>query len=421
MLKKIKIAILGAGISGLSIAKLLKDNFDVEIFERLENPGGIARSKIIDKLSYHVTGGHCFNSNYPEVMDFVFNDILPITEWNKIERKAEVILDDFTVPYPIEYAIKHIFKYKASLAQEILSDYFSTKEDMESTNLFEWFEQHFGKVLTKLYFKPYNEKIWKKNLEDVSCEWVKDKLPIPDKASVLRSLFEDESDQMPHRFFYYPKSNSQNTFIDRLAEGLKINFNYNITKISHNDFSEKWTINDKLEFDLVISTLPLNELPLLIKDTPEKIIKRANQLNYNKLTTTLWKTQPTKNTWTYVPDKKKLAHRYIHIGNFFNPNKNVTITEAIGGYTLEEIVQNEAKNPFFIKPLAHHVSNHAYVVFDKNHKSATREIFDYLNHINLYSLGRFGEWQYYNMDVCIKKSIDLSKIIIDKYGNSNRD
>lgn len=421
MSKKLKIAILGAGISGLSIAKLLKDSFEVEIFERSENSGGIARSKIIDELSYHVTGGHCFNSIYPEVIDFVFNEIMPITEWNKIERKAEVILGDFTVPYPIEYAIKHIFKYNPSLAQDILSDYFSAKDQIESTNLLEWFENHFGKVLTELYFKPYNEKIWKQNLEEVSFEWVKDKLPTPDKASVLRSLFEDESDQMPHRFFYYPKSNSQNTFIDRLADGLKINFNHDVTKIAYNDFSEKWIINDKLQFDLVISTLPLNELPSLITDAPQKIIECANRLCYNKLTTTLWETQPTKSTWTYVPNRNKLAHRYIHIGNFFNPNKNVTITEAIGRYTIEEIVESEANNPFFIKPLAHHVSNHAYVVFDKNHESATREIFDYLNHISLYSLGRFGEWQYYNMDVCIKKSIDLSKIIIDKYGHRNRD
>ena len=420
MSKKNKIAVLGAGISGLSIAKMLNSEFDVEVFERLHQTGGIARSEIIDQLSYHVTGGHCFNSIYPDVMDFVFNEVMPLTEWNKIERKAEVALGNFTVPYPIEYAIKHIFKHDPQLALNILSNYFSTNHQMKSNNLLEWFENHFGTVLTELYFKPYNEKIWKKNLEEVSFEWVKDKLPIPDKASVLRSLFEDESDQMPHRFFYYPKSNSQNTFIDRLANGSKVNFNYNIHKIAYNDLSKKWIINNELEFDLVISTLPLNELPSLITDAPQTVVETAKQLRYNKLTTTLWETQPTNCTWTYVPSKSKLAHRYIHIGNFFKPHKNVTITEAIGSYSLEEIAQSEANNPFFIKPLAHHVSDHAYVVFDKNHGSATQEIFDYLKQINLYTLGRFGEWQYYNMDICIKKSIDLSEIIIGKYGNSGR-
>ncbi|MFG5125600.1 NAD(P)-binding protein, partial [Campylobacter lari] len=40
-----KICIIGAGISGMSLARLLKDDFEVEILEKKDVIGGIARTK----------------------------------------------------------------------------------------------------------------------------------------------------------------------------------------------------------------------------------------------------------------------------------------------------------------------------------------------------------------------------------------
>jgi len=411
-----KIAILGAGISGLSIAKLLKNNFEVQIFEQENKPGGIAKTELTNGIAYHHTGGHCFNSQHSEVLDFVFDHIMPREDWNMVNRKAKIQLDNFEVPYPIEYALKDIHKQDPNLALNIASDYFSSDSRANSENLLQWFENNFGKTLTDVYFKPYNEKIWNKRLEEMSPIWVKDKLPVPDKPSFLRSLIETENDQMPHRFFFYPKSNDQNTFISKLAQDLNINYNYTINKIDYNTSLKKWTLNNEGDFDLVISTIPLNILPQLVSNVPNHVLDNAKKLKYNQLTTMLWQSQPTENTWTYIPNKAKLAHRYIHIGNFFTPVQNFTITEAIGTYSFEEMAQSEKGNSFFIKPIAHHVSNHAYVVFDHEYETAKKEILSYLNQIQLYTLGRFGEWQYYNMDICIKRSIELSKSIIEKYG-----
>jgi len=65
------------------------------------------------------------------------------------------------------------------------------------------------------------------------------------------------------------------------------------------------------------------------------------------------------------------------------------------------------KDPFLIKPLDHNVSDHAYVVFDENRDAAVQHIQSYLKQIGLVSIGRFGQWEYFNMDVCMKQSHDL--------------
>ena len=65
------------------------------------------------------------------------------------------------------------------------------------------------------------------------------------------------------------------------------------------------------------------------------------------------------------------------------------------------------KDPFLVRPLDYHISDHAYVVFDENRESSVSHIQKYLESIGLYSIGRFGQWEYFNMDVCMKQCLNL--------------
>ena len=112
--------------------------------------------------------------------------------------------------------------------------------------------------------------------------------------------------------------------------------------------------------------------------------------------------------WSVIcKENSTFFHRYIHIGNFYLPRKNYTITETVGNKTYEEMVENGKKDSFLLKPLAYNVSNHAYVVFDQNYNNSVEVIKSYLSKVGIQTLGRFGEWEYYNMDICIKKAIEL--------------
>jgi len=412
-----KIGILGAGISGLSIGRLLNDTYDVTLIEKKSLPGGIARTKDVEGVSYHVTGGHCFNSKHKDVLDFVFGQILPKESWHLINRNSMIQLKDgLEVPYPIEYSIKKIYQHDKILASNIIKDFLSTNENTYN-NLDEWFRGKFGETLAKIYFLPYNKKIWNRDPKFMDPSWVKDKLPIPDKDSFISALLEEVSDSMPHSKFYYPNTNNQNTFIDNLAGGLNIIYDTNVKLITYNNKENNWLINNSYEFDLIINTLPLNILPRLINHCPDSVVDAAGLLKYNKVSTMLWESRPTTKTWTYLPDPKSIFHRYIHIGNFFKPNSNYTITEVIGDISRDEIAEHGKLDKFLIRPVDNNVSEHAYVVYDSNYNHCKNIVMEYLNDIGLYTLGRFGEWEYYNMDICIKKSIELKEKITRNFAD----
>jgi protoporphyrinogen oxidase len=225
-------------------------------------------------------------------------------------------------------------------------------------------------------------------------------------------LIGTEHDAMPHAVFNYPNNNTQNQFIEALGNGLVITTEYKVSKIERS--GADWLINGEKRVDILISTMPLNIIPFVLADAPDEIKSAARLLRYNKISNMLWETDEIGSTWTYCPDPSTIFHRHIHIGNFLAPKSNITITEVIGDIS-PEVMENEgAKFEYLKKPIDYHISDHAYVVFDSHYFDSVRKLKDYLKSINIHTLGRFGEWEYYNMDICIESAMRIAKKLTNK-------
>ena len=67
-----KIAILGAGISGVAAARMLaEDGHDVTVFEKSERAGGLCKSRVVDGFTFYDAGGHIMFSKRQDVMDWM--------------------------------------------------------------------------------------------------------------------------------------------------------------------------------------------------------------------------------------------------------------------------------------------------------------------------------------------------------------
>jgi len=84
-----KICIVGSGISGLTAGRVLSKDHEVTVYEKQSLIGGIARTKVVEGVNYHMVGGHCLNSKNKEVMDFIFNEVLPKDNWHHVQRNAK--------------------------------------------------------------------------------------------------------------------------------------------------------------------------------------------------------------------------------------------------------------------------------------------------------------------------------------------
>ncbi len=412
-----KVAVIGGGISGLSIAQLLKENNEVKVFEKENRPGGLIKCERVEGNLYHPVGGHVFNSKRQDVLDWFWNFFDREQEFTKATRNAVISMaDGLKVGYPIE---NHMYQFPKDTVQSFIKDMLAIAgtDRPEPTNFEEFLRGRFGETLYQLYFKPYNEKIWRKDLKKVPLTWLAGKLPMPTVEEILENnISKAEETQMVHSSFYYAKQNGSQFLVDRLAEGLDISYNSSIEKLSHEQ--GKWIIN-KESFDKVIFCGNIKALPTILKDSLVDItphVKDIEALEYHGTTSVLCTIDPNHYSWMYLPDPGHLSHRIICTGNFATSNNAEGVLSATVEFTdkipKEEILENLKKLPFTPKYITHRYTEFTYPIQDAKTRETIKAVKEVLKQNNLYLLGRFAEWEYYNMDAAVGAALDLIKRLI---------
>jgi protoporphyrinogen oxidase len=259
-----KVAVIGGGLSGLSIAKCLTDRYDVKVFEKESRPGGLIKCDRVNGNLYHIVGGHVFNSKRTDVLDWFWGFFNREAEFTKATRNAIISMGDgLKVGYPIE---NNIYQFSNDIITSFIQDVVSLAKDNtpEPLNFEEFLRYRFGDTLYNLYFKPYNEKVWRKDLKSVPLSWLEGKLPMPTiNEMIFNNITHAQETKMVHSSFYYAKQNGSQFLVDRLAQGLNIVYNSEIVEISKQPVG--WRVNNE-EFDKVIFCGNIKHLPAAINN-----------------------------------------------------------------------------------------------------------------------------------------------------------
>lgn len=408
-----KIAIIGAGISGLSIAQCLKNNFEIKIFEKASRPGGLIKCEKIEDNLYHMVGGHVFNSKREDVLNWFWNFFNRESEFTKTIRNAVIYLNK-PVGYPIE---NHLYELDEKIVKNVIADLLNiektNKLQNEANNFEEFLKNRFGHTLYSLYFEPYNKKIWKRDLSKVPISWLEGKLPMPTIGEIIfNNIHKKKEMNMVHSSFYYPKQNGSQFLADRLAKGLDVVYNADVKKISRSN--DKWLVDDYI-CDQVIYAGNIKDLPQILNDSVDlsSYINDIKDLEYHGTTTVLCEVDSNPYSWIYLPDKKVQSHRIINTGNFSENNNKKGIKTATIEFTdyvdKDLILKNLKHIPYNPKYITHKYTEYTYPIQNKNTHEIVSKLKTELKPQNIFLLGRFAEWEYYNMDAAIGAAIDLSK------------
>lgn len=408
-----KIAVIGGGISGLSIAQMLKDKHQVRVFEKDSKPGGLIKCDRIKGNLYHKVGGHVFNSKNQDVLNWFWKFFNKEEEFIKTPRNATVFMSGgHLVGYPIE---NHAYMMDEAMMKSFIYDLLviAKSTHTEPENFEEFLIGRFGRTLYKEYFQPYNEKIWRKDLKKVPLTWLEGKLPMPSVEEMIYNNFNHVKEMnMVHSSFFYPKQNGSQFLADRLASGLDIIYNAEVTRLEKK--MGKWIINE-FEYDTVIYCGNIKTFPEIIAGQMDMsfFTKQIENLEYHGTTSVLCEIDKNPYSWIYMPGREHLSHRIICTGNFSklnNAENMMTGTLEFTDYISEqEILGNLEKIPFSPKYLAHQYTKFTYPIQDMDTRSMINKLKEMTEANGVYLLGRFAEWEYYNMDAAIDAAMKLYK------------
>jgi|688.fasta_scaffold218367_1 protoporphyrinogen oxidase len=420
--------VIGAGVSGLAYAMCDRDAYVVESQPEI---GGHARSFFEDGFTFD-RGPHIIFSKNKEILELMLNSLGDNVHTCK--RNNKVVIGNELFSYPLENSLKNFDpEVKFNVLNEILID-----PTFENSNLLDWFYSNFGKTLTNLYFKPYNEKIWKYDVSQLSMSWA-DRIPKPSKSELLRGAIVSETEGYVHQLFYqYPKFGGYDALgkswglrvgADRIRLNSEIK---SIEKFGESSHVTTFETNEQITTDKIISTIPIKELCMLLNDVPEKVITMVDDLPINPITVITFAfegEQPNDYTAVYIPDSQIPFHR-VSYPKIFSPfncpighySIQIEITHPFNSQPMTKNQVSELEN-FSLKCLVDlnlvsnevpkrtwsHYFKHGYVVYNKNYEVNISAINQYFNSRNIFLLGRFGAHRYVNVDMCLYDAIELAK------------
>jgi protoporphyrinogen oxidase len=415
-----KIAIIGTGVSGLSVANMLKDKHEVILFEKETRAGGLIKCDRVNDSLFHKVGGHVFNSRNSEVLNWFWSHFDRESEFVKAKRNAKVFFNDKTIGYPIE---NNLYSFDRNIVKDVIKELLELQKTnkispFEYPNFEKFLQGTFGNTLYEIYFKPYNNKIWKTDLSTVSMQWLEGKLPMPVLQKIIESnIFREDDGEMVHSTFFYPKENGSQFIVDRLRKDLTVFTSNEITNIENKN--NKFILNNNTDFDCIVYCGDIRKLPKYVKDLLQDNdidLEYLEKLRSNGTSNLFCETDNNDISWLYIPEPFTSAHRIIYTGNFSETNNRGTVRKTcvveFSGKVDFEVMKEEIKKlPGNLNPISFNYEPNSYVIQDQKTREVIGKAKTVLEKNGIYLLGRFAEWEYYNMDKAIEAAFAVCEKI----------
>ncbi len=451
-----KIAVLGAGLSGLSVAYRLcqKANVDIEVIERDDRVGGLAKSFEHNGFTVDL-GPHRFHTQNEAVMS-EFNGLLGKNQAIK-ERKSRIYMQGkfFSWPLVMSEALKSM---PISKTFKIGGDYlwarwryFLLKPEDKSYE--DWVVNRFGREIFNLFFRDYNAKLWGLKPNEISKDWASQRVSLKGLwDAVVQSVFKPKKQARTNvSRFHYPIKGGigmlSRMFADQITwQGGRIVLNTEVTKMeSSGDKLTGISIRNKntgqsetRNYDYVFSTLPLTKMVEFIAPSAEgKVIEAAQNLKFKSLIfvyCVINRPKITPDHWIYLPQAELATNRISEIRNFSEqnviPGKTILCGEIscdfgdpvwrmstaelqkkfLGDLSLLKFIsQSDLEETFVFR------EEFAYPIYDIPYAQNMQKTLAYLKSFkNLTMLGRNGLFRYNNMDHCLEMGFKAADKFLGK-------
>jgi protoporphyrinogen oxidase len=435
-----RIGILGGGLSAVSLAYFLQEHSrvaSIDVLEKEAAPGGLCRSYPFADLHYDV-GPHIMFSKNKEVLDLMVR--LLGENVHKLRRSNKIFHDGRFVKYPFENELSALAPDQRDWCLESFLN--NPYAPYAAGSMLQFFLATFGEGITNLYLRPYNEKIWKFDPAFMDTQMV-DRIPKPPAEDIIRSAKGEASEGYLHQLhFFYPKRGGIqslfNAFLAALNRKVNVRVNAGIEHITRE--GRVWRVatadGASREYDLVVSTIPIPELICRIEPAvPSPVVGAAKDLKSNSIAICMLHVRRDHlgdNFAVMVPDRDILFHRLSKLDFLLPPEQADGTTRIMAEVTyrassptarmsdavlLDRVVADLARLKSIDGPgdvLTREVlrQRYAYVIYDLNHRANVETVQRYCeNELGILLHGRFGEFNYINMDAVIERSIAKHKTI----------
>lgn len=449
------VAVVGAGITGLTAAYLLrKQGIPVTVFEAGASEGGLAGTFRIGPFGFDF-GPHELCTDNPALeallQEICEDDLL------RVEKRTAQHFNGSYVRYPFEIvdvvrSISPLLSLRAlaEVAAARVRNAFAPPKD---SSFHDWTCARFGRTMYRIYFGPYTEKVWgvdpslldpRTASQRITVDSVWDLLKKTLRYQVLRA----DDFANPHsefrRQFYYVRNGIgalQGHLRQKLeAAGCRFEFGKKLARVRcAGERAVQLGFADGTRrggFDYVLSTIPL---PILVRlalgEARARPVLQRNELPFRGMSfvfLALNKPKLHDFHWIYYPDRAIPFQRlteFSHFGAGMEPPGKTGVTievsctpgdatwnlsdQATVQRCVDSLVELGHLRPDEVLEARVVRVTHAYPLQISGFLEKSQALLDSIAHVrNLVSIGRQGLFRYCNMNECMEMALEVAPRMI---------
>jgi protoporphyrinogen oxidase len=418
-----QLTILGAGISGLSTAYHAGHDRSV-IYESTSRYGGHMASHTRDGFTWD-DGPHVSFTNSEHVQELFAEAVS-----GEYEESAPIVANYYQGHWIDHPSQSNLYQIPEPLRTQCLESFLETRANdaahEKPTDYQEWIEQAFGPVFANEFPAAYTRKYWTTEPRNMGTDWIGARVFYPSIEDV-KGGYEGPLGRSTYwvKKFRYPSHGGFGAFADGLAKDARINYGHAVEWVDFDKRRLGFSDGSLVDYDALVSTLPLPVLISLAEDVPDDVREAADALrctNVYLVEVAARHPSPREDQWVYVYDEDKLTTR-ISFSEKFSPhnappNHGATLVEVYGSpyrplptdrHAVARQVELELIEMGLLESLDALVSTHiryvpwAQVIYDHARRPALDVINAFLDKMDVVTVGRFGEWGYLMTHDCVLK------------------
>jgi protoporphyrinogen oxidase len=261
--------ILGAGVAGLSAAYHAQARgLNVKLYEAEPAPGGLLNHFAVGEWLFD-NAAHFFFGSEPEVLAIF--DQTPAIEHEAVPYNWD---NGYWLPHPVQ---NHMFGLPVADKTALIVDFISRPE-IEIKNYRDWLYCEYGVEIAERWPIMYTKKYWIDS-ETLGIDWIKNRM----KKSEISEIILGAMTPSPPRTYYlrhlrYPLRGGYRAFLEPLIRNVEVQTQYRATSVNWRDRYVQFSNNQRINYNFLLSTIPLPEILNIMTDVPTEIKEIASTL-----------------------------------------------------------------------------------------------------------------------------------------------
>jgi protoporphyrinogen oxidase len=280
----------------------------------------------------------------------------------------------------------------------------------------------------------------------MAYQWIGERVNVTDIERVLESILFEKDDYSwgPNNTFSFPRKGGTGAIWHSIANliGIEhIKLNSTVIKIKSKEKKLELSNGEIIEYQYLLSTMPLDILTSMVDGVPEELKETAKDLMHStsnivgiglrgkpkdELSTKCWMYFPESNCPFYrvtvfsnyspnnVPDINKYWSLMTETSESPEKpvNRSTLIEDTVQGLLNTKLIESRSD----IVSTWMHTADYGYPTPSLQRDSIIKDLIPALKKLDVYSRGRFGGWKYEvgNQDHCMMQGVEWANKIILK-------